>query len=276
MSKRPKRRFFAPLAGAALLLVFFACATNPFSGQTTLALVDNQSLLASSFSQYQAFLGENKVISGTPEAALVEKVGNKIRQAAEKWAASTGQSAYLASYRWEYRLVQSDEVNAWCMPGGKIVVYTGILPLTADETGLAVVLGHEVAHALLNHGQQRASAAVLQEAGAVGVSIAASRQTKESQALAMTLYGAGSTLFGTLPFSRTHESEADRTGLILMSVAGYNPERSVTFWERMKAQGGAGTPEFLSTHPSGETRIKQLKEWIPEAKTKAAELGIIQ
>jgi predicted Zn-dependent protease len=268
-----KRRIFVVVV--AVILIVIACATNPYTGKSTLALVDNDSLLASSFSQYQSFLDESNVITGTSQAALVEKVGNRIRLAAEKWAADEGQSAYLEKYRWEYRLVQSNEVNAWCMPGGKIVVYTGILPLTKDEGGLAVVLGHEVAHALLNHGQQRSSAAMLQQIGATGVDILAAEKSPETQALAMTVYGAGSHLFGMLPFSRAHENEADHIGLLLMAIAGYNPELSVPFWQRMSAQSG-GTPEFLSTHPSDETRITNLTKWIPEAKEKALRMGIIR
>jgi predicted Zn-dependent protease len=260
---------------AAAVLIVIACATNPYTGKSTLALVDNDSLLASSFSQYRTFLDESSVITGTPEAALVERVGNRVRLAAEKWATGEGQSAYLEKYQWEYHLVQSDEVNAWCMPGGKIVVYTGILPLTKDEDGLAVVLGHEVAHALLNHGQQRSSAGMLQQIGAVGIDILAAEKSPETQALAMTVYGAGSNVFGILPFSRSHESEADHIGLLLMAVAGYNPELSVAFWQRMSALGG-GTFEFLSTHPSDETRITNLTKWIPEAKEKALLLGIVQ
>jgi predicted Zn-dependent protease len=234
--------------------------------------VDNDTLLASSFSQYQTFLNESTVITGTADAAMVERVGLRIKAAAEKWAAAEGQSAYLAKYQWEYRLVKSDEVNAWCMPGGKIVVYTGILPVTGDETGLAVVLGHEVAHALLNHGQQRSSAAVLQQIGAAGIYIFTAEKSAQSQQLAMTLYGVGSELFGTLPFSRSHESEADHIGLILMTLAGYNPDYSVSFWERMSALGAGKSPEFLSTHPSDATRIRNLRSWIPEARARAAAL----
>jgi predicted Zn-dependent protease len=229
--------------------------------------------LESSFTQYKQFLDENKVITGTANAAMVTRVGNKIRQAAENWALSTGQASYLESYQWEYNLVDSNEVNAWCMPGGKIVVYTGILPVTKDETGLAVVMGHEVAHALLNHGQQRVSASILQQVGAVGLSIVTQNQSQETQALAMTIYGAGSTIFGTLPFSRSHESEADHIGLILMTIAGYNPDFSVDFWERMAALGSGGTPEFLSTHPSNDTRISDLRKWVPEARDKAIKIA---
>jgi len=248
------------------------CASNPLTGKSTMAFVGNNELFASSFQQYNEFLSENKVINGTADAEMVGRIGINIRNAAEKWLASEGRSDYLKDYRWEYHLVDSEEVNAWCMPGGKIVVYTGILPLTQTEDGLATVMGHEVAHALLNHGQQRVSASVLQEIGAAGVSIVGSGQSKESQALLMTAYGVGSSLFGTLPFSRKHESEADHYGLILMAIAGYDPEASVPFWQRMAAMGG-GTPQFLSTHPSDATRVKQLRESIPAAKKKAAQLN---
>jgi predicted Zn-dependent protease len=254
---------------ASILLLFSGCASNPLLGRSTMAFVDNRELFPASFAQYEAFLNENTVVSGTEDSAMVSRVGARLANAAQKWLASEGYSRYLDDYKWEYKLVLDNTVNAWCMPGGKIVVYTGILPLTQTEEGLAVVLGHEIAHALLNHGQQRMSAGVLQEIGAVGLSLVVGNQSSESQALAMTAYGAGSSLFGTMPFSRKHESEADHYGLILMAIAGYNPDEAIPFWERMAALGGGGTPEFLSTHPSDETRIKQLEAWLPEAKQKA-------
>jgi predicted Zn-dependent protease len=247
-----------------LSLFFTTCVTNPLTGKSTMALVGNSQLFPSAFQEYEKFISENKVISGTPQAEMVERVGRNIRGAAEKWLASEGKSSYLKDYRWEYKLVESKEVNAWCMPGGKIVIYTGILPLTQTEDGLATVMGHEVSHALLNHGQQRMSAGVLQELGATVLSVAT------DSALLMAAYGIGTTLGGTLPFSRNHESEADHYGLILMAIAGYNPEEAVPFWERMSA-GGGGIPEFLSTHPSGSTRIRQLRGWVSEAKSKAAQ-----
>jgi predicted Zn-dependent protease len=249
-----------------LCLALVTCVTNPFTGKSTMAFVDNSQLFPSSFAQYDEFLNENTVITGTPQAEMVNRVGNNLRQAAEKWLAADGQLGYLNGYAWEYKLVQSNEINAWCMPGGKIVVYSGILPVTQDENGLAVVLGHEIAHALLNHGQQRMSAGVLQQLGAAGLSVFTNND------LAMTAYGIGSELFGTLPFSRSHENEADHYGLILMAIAGYNPDASVPFWQRMSQLGGGGVPQFLSTHPSDDTRIRNLQGWIPEAKERAAAL----
>ena len=162
------------------------------------------------------------------------------------------------------------------MPGGKIVVYSGILPITKDEAGLATVLGHEVSHALANHGQQRMSAGMLQQIGAVGVGVAVGSKSKETQDIAMTAYGVTTEYGGMLPFSRSHESEADKIGLTLMAIAGYNPEQAIVFWERMSANSGGSKPaEFMSTHPSDETRIANLKKLIPVAKAEAAKFGVV-
>ena len=260
---------------ALALGIVVSCATNPFSGKKTWALVPDSQILPSAFAQYSTFLKENKVVSGTTNAKLVESVGIKIKNAAERYLNANGFQDYLKNYQWEYKLVESPEVNAWCMPGGKIVVYSGILPITKTEAGLATVMGHEVAHALANHGQQRMSAGVLQELGAAGTQILVGEQSETTQALAMQAYGAGSNVLGMLPFSRSHESEADEIGLTLMAIAGYNPEESISFWQRMSANsGGKSQPEFMSTHPSDATRIANLKRLIPIAKTNAAKFGV--
>ena len=263
------------LAGFGIVTLLISCAKNPFTGKETLALVPNSQILPSAFQQYGQFLSENKVISGTTDAKKVETVGAKIKEAAERWLNANGHQGYLADYKWEYKLVDSKEVNAWCMPGGKIVVYSGILPITKDETGLATVLGHEVSHALANHGQQRMSAGLLQQIGGAGIAAATGTKSSETQQLAMTAYGAVTQYGGMLPFSRSHESEADKIGLTLMAIAGYNPEQAIIFWERMAANsGGKAPPEFMSTHPSDATRIQQLKELIPQAKAEAAKFGV--
>ena len=259
-----------------LLLIVASCAKNPFTGKKSLNFVSNSELFPSAFQQYGAFLKENKVITNTTDAKRVETVGMKIKAAAEKWLNANGQAGYLNDYKWEYKLVESKEVNAWCMPGGKIVVYSGILPITKDDAGLATVMGHEVSHALANHGAQRMSASQLQQLGAVGVAVATGSQTAEKQQMWQQYYGIGSQVGVMLPFSRGHESEADMIGLTLMAIAGYNPDQSVLFWERMSAKsGGQAPPEFMSTHPSDATRIAKLKELIPQAKAEAAKYGVV-
>ena len=263
------------LAVLSIILVM-SCAKNPFTGKSTLALVSNSEILPSAFQQYSQFLSENKVVTGTTDAKRVENVGMKIKTAAERWLNANGHSNYLEGYAWEYKLVESKEVNAWCMPGGKIVFYTGIMPICKDDAGMAAVMGHEVAHALANHGQQRMSAGVLQQVGAVGVGLATGNKSQETQQLAMTAYGATTQFGGMLPFSRAHESEADMIGLTLMAIAGYNPDESINFWSRMATQSSGQAPsEFFSTHPSDATRIANLKALIPEAKALAAKVGII-
>ena len=220
---------------------------------------------------------ENKVITGTTDARKVETVGMRIKAAAEKYLTYLGQSQYLQDYRWEYKLIDNKEVNAWCMPGGKIVVYSGILPITQNDAGLATVMGHEVSHALANHGAQRMSASQLQQLGAVGVAVATGSQSAEKQQMWQQYYGMGSQVGVMLPFSRGHETEADKIGLTLMAIAGYNPEEAITFWSRMAAQSsGQAPPEFMSTHPSDATRIANLKVLIPEAKALAAKVGVLR
>jgi Zn-dependent protease with chaperone function len=261
------------LIGVGAIGLFYSCATNPITGKKELNFVSNSELFPSSFQQYGTFLKENKIISGTADAKRVEIVGLKIKTAAEKYLAYLGQSGYLNGYQWEYKLIDGKEVNAWCMPGGKIVVYSGILPITKDEAGLATVLGHEVSHALANHGAQRMSASQLQELGAVGVAVATGQQSAEKQQMWQQYYGLGSEVGVMLPFSRSHESEADKIGLTLMAIAGYNPDEAIIFWQRMAAKSeGQSPPEFLSTHPSDATRMANLQALIPEAKATAAKV----
>ena len=224
------------IAGICSIGLFVACATNPLTGKKTLNFVSNSELFPSSFQEYGTFLKENKVITGTADAKKVESVGMKIKVAAEKYLAYLGQTEYLKDYRWEYKLVDSKEVNAWCMPGGKIVVYSGILPITKDEAGLATVMGHEVSHALANHGAQRMSASQLQSLGAVGVAVATGNQSAEKQQMWQQYYGIGSQVGVMLPYSRSHEIEADKIGLTLMAIAGYNPDDAISFCEASSLQ----------------------------------------
>ena len=238
-----------------------------------MALIPNSQLFPTAFAQYDQFLTDNKVVNGTQDAEMIKRVGQRIAVAAERWLNSNGYQGYLKDYKWEYNLVDDKTVNAWCMPGGKIVFYTGILPIAANETGVAAIMGHEVAHALANHGQQRMSAGLLQQVGAIGLNVAL--QDDKNIELYNQAYGIGTTLGGMLPFSRSHETQADEIGLRLMAIAGYNPDEAAELWKRMKANsGGQSPPEFLSTHPSNDTRIENLTKWAPEAKKEAAKFGI--
>lgn len=257
----------------AVLLLAFACKTNPFTGKSTLNFYGNESLFPMAFAQYDQFLNENKVVKGTRDAEMITRVGQRISSAAKRWLDANGYPGYLDDYRWEYNLVQDETVNAWCMPGGKIVFYTGILPITQNETGIAVVMGHEVAHALADHGAQRMSAGMLQQLGAVAGNVAI--KDPEARNTFNMAYGVGSTVGVMLPFSRSHETEADRIGLQIMAIAGYNPDEAAELWKRMKAKsGGSAPPEFLSTHPSNDTRIANLTAWAPEAKAEARKFGV--
>ncbi len=257
--------------GVAIFMV--ACATNPFTGKKTMALVPNSQIFPMAFQQYDQFLNENKVITGTAQAQKIKTIGQKIAAASERWLNANGYAGYLKDYQWEYNLVDDPAVNAWCMPGGKIVFYTGIMPIAKNDAGIAAIMGHEVAHALANHGQQRMSAAQYQAIGAVAGNVALGNDPKK-QDIFNQAYGLGSTVGLMLPFSRNHESEADQIGLTLMAIAGYDPIAAAELWERMKANGGAAPPEFLSTHPSSQTRINNITSWAPGAKAEARKFGV--
>ena len=256
-----------------VFLLTVACTTNPFTGKQTLALVPNSQIIPMAFQEYDKFLSTNKVINGTSEARMVKRVGQRISRAAERYLTANGYAGYLNDYRWEYKLVENKEENAWCMPGGKIVFYTGILPITESEAGIAAVMGHEVAHALANHGQQRMSASQLQAMGAVAGNIAFANDP-QNQMIFNTAYGIGSQVGVMLPFSRSHESEADRIGLILMAIAGYDPSVAAEFWVRMKNNKNGEPPELLNTHPSSDTRISNIKAWIPSARAEGKKYGV--
>ncbi|MDH3323153.1 MAG: M48 family metallopeptidase, partial [Flavobacteriaceae bacterium] len=239
-------KFINRIVALFALIMFLSCATNPFTGNKTLALVPNSQIFPTAFAQYNQFLSENKVLKNTANAEMITRVGQRIASASERWLDANGYKGYLKDYKWEYNLVEDKAVNAWCMPGGKIVFYTGILPIAENETAIAAIMGHEVAHALANHGQQRMSSGVLQQIGAVGVGVATSGKSTEAQEAWMTAYGVGSTVGVMLPFSRNHESQADEIGIKLMAIAGYNPEEAVELWKRMKAKsGGQAPPEIL-------------------------------
>jgi predicted Zn-dependent protease len=247
-------------------IVLQSCSTVPLTGRSQLNMIPSSEMLSMSFQQYDQFLKENKLSTNQTEVNLVKNTGVKIQHAVERYMKENNLSDRLNGYKWEFNLVKDDQVNAWCMPGGKVVVYTGILPVTKDEAGLAVVMGHEIAHAIAEHGNERMSQQLLQQAGAVGLMVAMKEEPAQTQALWLSVYGVGTTVGIMLPYSRTQESEADHLGLIFMAMAGYDPHAAPEFWKRMAAskQGGQ-PPEFLSTHPSDQTRINDITSWIPEA-----------
>ena len=257
----------------AIFMGVAACKTNPFTGKKVLNFYPNSQIFPMAFAQYDQFLTENNVVEQGADAKMITKVGQRISSAAERWLSANGHAGYLKDYKWEYNLVKDSTVNAWCMPGGKIVFYTGILPITQTERGVAVVMGHEVAHALADHGAQRMSAGTLQQLGAVAGNIAIKDPQKRN--MFNQAYGLGSTLGLMLPFSRGHETEADRIGLQIMAIAGYDPIEAAELWRRMKAKsGGKAPPEFMSTHPSNDTRIANLSAWAPLARDEAKKFGV--
>ncbi len=249
-----------------LFLFIVSCSTVPLTGRKQLSLIPASQMMSMSFQQYDQFLKEHPPSKNTQQAALVKKVGWKIKKAVEQFFSQNNMTDRLNGYNWEFNLVDSKEVNAWCMPGGKVVFYTGIIPICKDEDGIAVVMGHEVAHAIAEHGGERMSQGLLTQLGGLGLALALQKKPKQTQQLWMTAYGIASQVGVMLPFSRLQESEADHLGLIFMSMAGYDPHGAVEFWERMAAnKKGQAPPEFLSTHPSDQTRINDLEKLIPEA-----------
>jgi len=248
--------------------LFIACSKNALTGKNQLTLLPEGELQSMATTEYQNFLSSNKVVSASNnrDAEMVKRVGQRITRAVETYYTDKGMTDALKGFKWEYNLVDDKAVNAWCMPGGKIVVYTGILPITQNEAALAAVMGHEVSHALLQHGNQRMSQGLLQQLGGVALSVAVANKPAETQNLFLNAYGIGTQVGVLLPFSRKHELEADRYGLIWTAMAGYNPQEAIGLWERMEqAAAGQKPPEFLSTHPSEGRRINQLKKYMPEA-----------
>ena len=254
----------------SIVLSFFlmSCSTVPITGRSQLNLIPDSTMNSMSFQQYGEFLKSNKISNNKKQTRMVKKVGANIQKSVERFFAEKGMSNELEGYEWEFNLVESSDVNAWCMPGGKVVVYTGMLPIAGDETGLAVVMGHEIAHAIAEHGNERMSQGLVAQMGGMALSTALAEEPEQTQQLWMIAFGVGAQYGVLLPYGRTQESEADRLGLIFMAMAGYDPNQAVGFWQRMaQEKGGKAPPEFLSTHPSDETRIRKIKEAIPEAMT---------
>lgn len=251
-----------------VLFTFFiaACSTVPLTGRKQLSLIPDAQINALSFQNYQQVLQESQVVNNTEQARLVKNVGQKIAYAVEKYMAEKGLQDRIKDFKWEFNLIQDNTVNAWCMPGGKVVFYTGIMPICQNEAGVAVVMSHEIAHAIAEHGNERMSQQLTAQMGGMALSAALSQKPQATQQLANTAFGLGAQYGVLLPFGRTQESEADELGLYFMAMAGYDTEAAVPFWQRMAAQGGGSPPEFLSTHPAPETRIRDIEKTIPKTK----------
>ncbi len=260
------KKFFLPIG--ALIFFITSCTTNAITGRKQFALVSESDLQQEALTQYKSFLSENKVVSATAnkDAVMVHRVGERIAKAITDYYNQKGIGNELSGYKWEFNLVQSPEVNAWCMPGGKVVAYTGLLNVTQNEAALGIVLGHEIAHAVLHHGQERVSQALVAQFGGEAGSILTSGNAKASS-IFNSVFAPGAQVGFLLPNSRKQEYEADHYGLIFAAMAGYNPNEAIPFWKRMAAlnQGGQQIPEILSTHPIDSKRIQALEGYIKEA-----------
>lgn len=254
------------LTATAAMLLLAGCSSVPVTGRKQMLLVSDQEVLSSSLTQYNSYMQTATRSTNATQSAMVTRVGKKIAAATEQYLRQNGLSSQLSAFAWEFNLVKDDQVNAFCMPGGKIVVYEGLMKLVASDDELAVVIGHEVAHAVAKHSNERMSQEILAQYGAQILSTTLAQKSAATQQLAGQIYGLGAQYGAILPFSRKHESEADYMGLIFMSMAGYNPDVAITFWKKMSAGGGASVPEFMSTHPSDSRRISDIQKELPAIK----------
>ncbi len=242
-----------------------ACSTVMISGRKQLLLVPDSEILAMSLQSYKQFIDSVPPSTDKANTALVKKVGKNISTVVEKYLRDNGMASEIPNFAWEFNLVKDKTVNAFCMPGGKVVVFEGILPITQNEVGMAVVLGHEIAHAVAKHSSERMSQQMLVQYGSSITDVLLSNKSEATRSTINTIYGIGSQYGVMLPYSRKQEYEADQLGLVFLAMAGYNPNEAITFWERMAANSNGAPMEFLSTHPSDANRIAKIKELIPEA-----------
>ncbi len=267
-SAEQNRRLFRRVIWVLIfsIVVIAACARVPLTERKSLQLVPEQEVLALSFQQYNQVLRKSKLSQNRQKVEMVRRVGRRIARAAEEFLEEEGLGYEIENYQWEFNLIKDDKtVNAWCMPGGKVAVYTGILKYTKDEAGLAVVLGHEIAHAIAHHGNERMSQALLANMGGMALSVALSQRPAETRRLFMAAFGLAANVGFLLPYSRVQESEADHIGVVLMAKAGYDPRVALAFWDRMSKANKRRPPEFLCTHPAPRTRIRRLRVYIQEA-----------
>ena len=247
-----------------VILIVASCKTVPITGRKTLNFIPDSQVLPMAFAQYDGFLRENALSKDAVKTQQIKDIGSRISKAVDRFMRANEMTKEANSYRWEFNLVEDETINAWCMPGGKVVFYTGILPVCANEDGIAAVMGHEIAHAFAKHGQERMSQGVAAQLGGIAVALGTANKSEEARQIWNLAYGVGSQL-GMLKYSRVHETEADRLGMVFMIMAGYQPKEAVNVWIRMGQLGGSQPPEFLSTHPSNQTRVKTLSDYIPEA-----------
>lgn len=245
------------LAILLVVMVLDACSKVPITGRRQLSAVSHEEIMPLVNEQYDSVISEGKVLTNTADGRKVAEVGRRISEAVEAFLIQEGYSELVSEFEWEFNLLESDQINAWCMPGGKVAFYTGILPVTQDETGIAVVMGHEVAHAVASHSRERMSNGMIANLGLSVLSAAMGQNPTMTQQIFLQSVGMGSQL-GMLSFSRKHELEADELGLLFMAMAGYDPREAPVFWQRMSAAGGEAPPEFLSTHPGPDRRIDRL------------------
>lgn len=262
------KRSLQSLAAVIFTIIFLhSCSTVPFTNRKQLTLLPESELIAMSMTAYGDFMRQNPVSTNSAQTRLVKEVGNNIANAATEYLRQHGLENRVSGFSWEFNLIADPTPNAWAMPGGKIVMYEGILPYTKTTEGMAVVIGHEIAHVVARHGNERMSQALLVQTGGMALQVALAEKPQETQQLFLAAYGVGTTVGLSLPFSRQHEYEADYLGLIFMAMAGYNPNEAIVFWERMAAMGGQRPPEYLSTHPSDQNRIANIKKMMPEIMT---------
>lgn len=245
-------------------LLAYSCATVPLTGRSALAVVSNDEIQPLVNEEYKKAISAEKNLTSTADGQKVVRVGKKMAAAVESYLISQGYQELVNDFAWEFNLLQSEQVNAWCMPGGKVAFYTGIMPIAKDEAGIAVIMGHEIAHAVASHARERMSNSMAINLGMTAFSAAMGQNPTMMQQILLQSVGLGSQL-EMLRFSRKHELEADEMGLIFMAMAGYDPREAPAFWERMSAAGGAAPPEFLSTHPGPDRRIQRLNSNMSKA-----------
>ena len=260
--KKDRIQWMCLLASCAILS---SCSSVALTGRKQLMLVSDEQVMSLSEQSYTDYMKTATLSTDKKNTEMVVRVGKKIASAVETYLTSQGRQADISGFAWTFKLVKNAEANAFCLPGGKIVVNEGILPITQTEEGLAVVLGHEVAHAVAKHSAERLSQQMVMQYGGQALDVILSGKTTQTRQLAQTVYGLGAQYGVMLPYSRSNENEADQIGLIFTALAGYNPQAAVSFWQRMSAQGTQKVPEFMSTHPSDATRVSNIQKLIPEA-----------